>query len=73
MSSFSSDIQTPIKHLFPLNFLYELLMSLRTDDETLRLILDILLQDMMLFFWRSETGLECTEVFFSKVVRHPFV
>ena len=29
MSSFSSDIQTLIKHYFPLNFLYELLMSLR--------------------------------------------
>ena len=29
MSSFSSDIPTLIKHSFPLNFLYELLMSLR--------------------------------------------
>ena len=29
MSSFSSDIQTLIKHQFPLYFLYELLMSLR--------------------------------------------
>ena len=29
MSSFSSDFQTLIKHLFPLYFLYELLMSLR--------------------------------------------
>ena len=28
MNSFSSDIQTLIKHQFPLNFLYELLMSL---------------------------------------------
>ena len=29
MSSFSSDFQTLKKHLFPLYFLYELLMSLR--------------------------------------------
>ena len=28
MNSFSPDIQTLIKHQFPLNFLYELLMSL---------------------------------------------
>ena len=32
MSSFSSDIQTFIKHQFPLNFLYELLMSLRSSE-----------------------------------------
>ena len=31
MSSFSSDFQTPIKHLFPLYCLYELLRSLRID------------------------------------------
>ena len=30
MSSFSSDFQTLIKHQFPLNFLYESLMSLRS-------------------------------------------
>ena len=30
MSSFSSDFQTLIKHQFPLNFLHELLMSLRS-------------------------------------------
>ena len=30
MSSFSSDFQTLIKHKFPLFFLYELLMSLRS-------------------------------------------
>ena len=29
MSSFSSDFQTLTEHLFPLYFLYELLMSLR--------------------------------------------
>ena len=41
------------------------LLGVSSRDETLRLILDILLQDMLLFFCRSETGLECTEVFFS--------
>ena len=30
MSSFSSDLQTFIKHLFPLYFLYESLMSLKS-------------------------------------------
>ena len=36
MSSFSSDIQTLIKHSFPLNFLYELLMSLRSNISSIR-------------------------------------
>ena len=31
MSSFPSDFQTAIKNLFPLYFLYELLMSLRSS------------------------------------------
>ena len=35
ISSFSSHFQTLIKHLFPLYFLYELLMSLRSVDESL--------------------------------------
>ena len=35
MSSFSSDFQTLIKHLFPLHFLYELLISLRSQIEVL--------------------------------------
>ena len=30
MNSFSSDLQALIKHLFPLYFLYELLMSLKS-------------------------------------------
>ena len=36
MSSFSSDIQTLIKHSFLLNFLYELLMSLRRVHKKLK-------------------------------------
>ena len=40
------------------------LLSVSSGVETLRLMLDVLLQDMLLFFCRSETGLECTEVFF---------
>ena len=47
------------------------LLGVLSSDETLRLMLDILLQDMLLCFCRSETGLECTAVFFSKVERHP--
>ena len=39
MSSFSSDFQTLIKHLFPLYFLYELLISLRSQIEVLYNIL----------------------------------
>ena len=35
MSSFSSDFQTLIKHWFPLYFLYELLMSLRSCESKL--------------------------------------
>ena len=50
------------------------LLGVSSGDETLRLMLDILLQDMLLlFFCRSETGLECTICFFSKVERHPFL
>ena len=32
MSTFSSDFQTLIKHQFPLYFLYELLIRLRSQD-----------------------------------------
>ena len=32
MSSFTSGFETLVKHLFPLHFLYELLMSLRRCD-----------------------------------------
>ena len=32
MSSFTSGFETLVKHLFPLHFLYELLMSLRKCD-----------------------------------------
>ena len=42
ISSFSSDFQTLIKRKFPLYFLNELLMSLRTGHKTLRLMLDTL-------------------------------
>ena len=50
------------------------LLGVSSGDETLRLMLDILLQDMfLLFFCRSKTGLECTICFFSKVERHPFL
>ena len=45
MSSFSSDFQTLIKHLFPLYFLYELLISLRSQIEVLYNILRKCFQD----------------------------
>ena len=45
MSSFSSDFQTLIKHLFPLYFLYELLISLRSLIEVLYNILRKCFQD----------------------------
>ena len=45
MSSFSSDFQTLIKHLFPLYFLYESLISLRSQIEVLYNILRKCFQD----------------------------
>ena len=45
MSSFSPDFQTLIKHLFPLYFLYELLISLRSQIEVLYNILRKCFQD----------------------------
>ena len=45
MSSFSSDFQTLIKHLFPLYFLYEFLISLRSQIEVLYNILRKCFQD----------------------------
>ena len=45
MSSFSSDFQTLIKHLFPLYFLYELLISLWSQIEVLYNILRKCFQD----------------------------
>ena len=45
MSSFSSDFQTLIKQLFPLYFLYELLISLRSQIEVLYNILRKCFQD----------------------------
>ena len=46
--------------------IFNSLLGVSSGDETLRLMLDILLQDMLLCFCRSETGLECTAVFFLK-------
>ena len=45
MSSFSSDFQTLIKNLFPLYFLYKLLMNLRSQIEVLYIMLRKCFQD----------------------------
>ena len=45
MSSFSSDFQTLVEHQFPLYFRYELLMSLRSEDEDMKEIMSRQIQD----------------------------
>ena len=52
MSSFSSDVKTLIKMNFPLYFLQDLLMSLRSKRKTLQCFHNLgLIQNVCLIYW----------------------